>query len=206
MTANAPLIPATPSARPNGGRVGGPSAGPHLVGEPGHRLGEGAERSPLGVRSELPEAADAQHDEVGVDLEQLVGSDVPAFHDAGPEVLDEHVGVFDEAAQDLLALGLGEVECDGPLVAGDHLRPQAVAVLVVAVGAGRVAVGVLDLDDVGAVVAEQHGGDRGGVDGAKVEDPDAGQGSGHGAAPCAEPPSADASGWVGGTLSTNSVV
>jgi hypothetical protein len=42
-------------------------------------------------------------------------------------------------------------------------------------GAGRVAARVFDLDDVGAPVAEQHGGDRRGVNGAKVEHPQTGQ-------------------------------
>src|SRR6202011_5287044 len=64
---------------------------------------------------------------------------------------------------------------DGPLVAGDDLPPQTVAVLGVAMGSSRIALWVLDLDHLGAVVAEQHGGDRGGVHGPQVQDPDAGQ-------------------------------
>ena len=49
------------------------------------------------------------------------------------------------------------------------------AVLARAVRAGGVAARVLDLEDVGAVVAEQHGADGGGVDGPQVEDADAGE-------------------------------
>ena len=47
------------------------------------------------------------------------------------------------------------------------------AVLAGAVGAGRVAARVLDLEHVGAVVAEQHRGDRRGVNRSQVQDADA---------------------------------
>ena len=144
-----------------------------LVREAAHRLGQRPERAPLRVRAGLAEAGHAQHDEPGVELVQPVGPEPPALHHAGPEVLDQHVGVRDEALEQLAALGPAEVERDGALVARDDLPPQAVAVLAVAVGARGVAARVLDLDHVGAVVAEQHRGDRRGVDRAQVEHADA---------------------------------
>jgi hypothetical protein len=53
-----------------------------------------------------------------------------------------------------------EVERDAALVAAGDLEPQAVAVLRLAHLAQRVAVRVLDLDDIGAEVGEHHGGQR----------------------------------------------
>ena len=149
-----------------------------LVGQAGHRLGEGAEGAAFGVRPGLAESGDPQHHQGRVDLLQIVGPEAPFLQHPGPEVLDHHVGLGDQPAQDVLALGLAEVQGDGPLVPGDHLPPQAVPVLGQAVGAGRVAPGVLDLDDVGAPVAEQHRGDRRGVDRAQVQDPQPGQRAG----------------------------
>jgi hypothetical protein len=142
------------------------------VGEPAHRFHEGAERAPLRVRPFLAEPGDPQHHQPRVDVEQRVGPETPLLHDARPEVLDDHVRVGDELAQQLLPLRAAEVQGDRALVAGDHLPPQAVALAVPAVRAGRVAVRVLDLEHVGAHVAQQHRSDRCGVDRADVEDLD----------------------------------
>jgi hypothetical protein len=42
---------------------------------------------------------------------------------AGAEVLDQHVGVARHPAQEVLSLGLAEVQRHGALVAGDDLPP-----------------------------------------------------------------------------------
>ena len=148
---------------------------PGLVGQPGHRLGQGAEGAALGVRPGLAEPGDPQHHQGWVDLLQIRRAESPFLQHSGAEVLDHHVGLGDQAAQDVLTLGFAEVQGDGPLVAGDDLPPQAVAVLGQAVGAGGIAAGMLDLDDVGAPVAEQHRGDRSGVDGSQVQHPQPGE-------------------------------
>jgi hypothetical protein len=62
-----------------------------------------------------------------------------------------------------------QIEHDGPLVAAGHLPPQAVAVLGGTHLAQRIAIRVLDLDDVGAEVPQHHrrqraGKHRGAVD------------------------------------------
>ena len=169
--------PGHPVGQPEGRQRGRPVLLAGLVGEAAHGLGQRAERAALGVGAELAEAGHAQHHQPGVDLEQLPRPDTPALHHPWPEVLDDHIRGLGQAPQDLLSAGLAEVQRHRPLVAGDDLPPQAVPVLVVAVGAGGVAAGVLDLDHVGAVVAQQHGGDRGGVHRAQVQHPDAGQGT-----------------------------
>ena len=66
MMAYAVASAAMPSARPNGGRVGGPSGWPVMCGEAAHGLGEGAEAGAVRVRAELPEAGDAgEHEAAG---------------------------------------------------------------------------------------------------------------------------------------------
>jgi hypothetical protein len=75
-----------------------------LVGEPAHRLHQRAERAALLVRPVLAEAGDAQHHQPRVALQQDVRAEPPLLQHAGAEVLDEHVGVGGELAQQLLAL------------------------------------------------------------------------------------------------------
>jgi hypothetical protein len=70
------------------------------------------------------------------------------------------------------------IQRDGALVPGDDLPPQAVSVLRQTVRPGRITPGMLDLDDIGSPVAQQHGGDRGRVYRPKVEDPQARQRAG----------------------------
>ncbi len=176
MTACAVASAAMPSARPNGGRVGGPSGQPGDRGEPAHRLGERAEAGARAVGPELAEPGDARDDQPRVGLVQPLGRQAPALEGAGPEVLDEHVGLGDQAQQQLGA-GLGvEVQGDRPLVAPEARPPQGDAVLRRPVGARGIGLArVLDLDDVGAVVAEDRGGQGAGEQGGDVDDPDPGQ-------------------------------
>ena len=133
---------------------------PRDRGEPAHRLGKGAESRTTGVRADLAEPGDAGQDETRVVRRELRVAQAPALERAGAEVLDDDVGVGDETAEHVLALGRAEVERDPALVSVDDLGPEADAVLTRPMGAHRVAPGVFDLDDVGAEVA-QHGGRQG---------------------------------------------
>ena len=148
-----------------------------LVSEAAHRLGQRPERAPLRIRPRLAEPSDAQHDEIRVDLEQALGPEAPLLHDAGAKVLDQHVRVFDEPLHDLPALGPAENQRRGALVARDDLPPQPVTVLAGPVRPRRIAARVLDLEHVGTVVPQQHGGDRRRVDGAQVQDADTAEGA-----------------------------
>jgi hypothetical protein len=148
-----------------------------LVREPAHRLHQRAERAPLRVGTGLSEAGHPKHHQPGVDGEEVVGAEAPLLHHTGPEVLHQHVGVGGQLSQQLLPFGLAEVQRHRPLVPRDDLPPQPVALAVPAVSASRVTPGVLDLYHVGAVVAEQHRGDRCRVHRADVEHTNAGQGA-----------------------------
>ena len=104
--------------------------------EAAHRLGEGAEAGPGRVGAGLAEAGHAGDDEPRVGGVQGGRSEVPAFEGAGPEVLDEDVGVGREPQQERRLLRAAEVDGDGALVATQRLPPQADAVLGGAVAAG----------------------------------------------------------------------
>ena len=68
----------------------------------GERLGQRPEAGLVAQRPVLAPAGDAHHDQAGVLGRQLLVAEVPALERAGPEVLDQDVGVTDEALQDLL--------------------------------------------------------------------------------------------------------
>jgi hypothetical protein len=144
-----------------------------LVREAGHRLGERPECPPGGVGPELAEAGHAEHHQRRVDLAQAVRAQAPLLHYAWAEVLDQNVGVSGQLLQQLAAGRVRQVERYCALVAREHLPPQAVPVLAVAVGAGRVPARVLDLEDISPVVAQQHRRDRRGIDRGDVQYADA---------------------------------
>ena len=94
----------------------------------------------------------------------VLGAEAPLLHRAGAEVLEHDVGARGQLGGDPLALGLAQVERDAALVAGEDRPPQAVVVVAQAAPvAHRVAdARRLDLDHVGAEVAEQRAGERAG--------------------------------------------
>ena len=104
------------------------------------------------IRSGLAEAGDAYDDQIGIGFVQNVGREPHLFQRAGPVVLDQHVGLGDETQQRVLRRRVAQVEHDGALVAAVGLPVQRLAV--VAPLAQRIALRRLDLDDVGAEIAE----------------------------------------------------
>jgi hypothetical protein len=142
------------------------------MGETAHRFGQRPERAPAGVRAGLAKAGDPQHDQTRVERVEPLRAQPPPLQHTGPEVLDEHLGIACKGTEDLLALGGTEVERHASVVAGDDLPPQAVTILVRSVRSRRITPRVLHLDDVGAEIAEQHGGDRRGIHRADIEDTD----------------------------------
>ena len=87
----------------------------------------------------------------------VVVAEAEAIDDARTEALQEHVGALDQPPQDGAAVGLLQVQRDGALA---EVRRQRVGALI-AVDDAEVArpvadAGRLDLDDVGAVLREQH--------------------------------------------------
>ena len=129
-------------------------------------------------------------DKAGVEGAEGVVVAAEALNHAGAEALDEHVGVFAEAAQDVLSFGHLEVEGDAALVAVERGEGGAAALLALVrlVGAAHAgtadasAARLLDADDVRSEVAQHHGAEATGGHAREVDDADVGelQGSGDG--------------------------
>ena len=131
---------------------------------------------PSGIGAGLAKAVQAGIDQPRVDREQIVGAELEASHRRRPHIVHEHVGVRRQPEQGGAATGLLQVEHDRALV--------AVALQVHRAHLGMahrccephdVAVGAFDLDDVGAVVAEDHGRVGTHHHAGEIDDPDAGE-------------------------------
>ena len=186
MTAPWPGPPGVPLVEGGRGGVGGEDPGqvvrdghpdPHgravrvagQVHETAEADADPVEAGPRRVGAVLAEAADAHGDQpVG----QGVGGDVPLLERPRAEVLDQDVGGLGQAAEQGLAVGLAQVE--GHALAAPALDgpEQRVAVVERADLAHEVArPGLLDLDDLGPLLAQQAGAERGRDPGPEVEDP-----------------------------------
>ena len=115
----------------------------------------------------LTPAGHAAEDEPLVARQADIGAEPEAFHDAGPEALEERVGALDQLKRDLDAVGMLEVECDRASAAGEQIAGRLRRHLV-----GRVG-GAIDADDVGAHVGEDHAAERSRPDTLKFNDPNA---------------------------------
>jgi hypothetical protein len=139
--------------------------------EAGDALGHDVEPGPVAVRPGLAEAADGAVQQVLADLlERLVPDPQPRGH-AGPEVLDDEVGALGELDEQLApAVGL-EVQRDAPLAAVRHRERVALTVDLRCHPAGVVTrARLLDLDDVGPELGQDHRAVRTGQEARQVED------------------------------------
>ena len=146
------------------------------VQQPPERDAQTVQAGPRGVGPALSEHADAHVDEL---VGQVGGTEAPAFHGAGPEVLAQHVGRRHQPLEEILPLRLPQVAGDappsppfdrprqrvpGPVVDG-HERPHAAHEVALA--------GQFDLDHVGSELAQQPRAERRGDPRADVDHPDA---------------------------------
>jgi hypothetical protein len=121
----------------------------------------------------LSVGGDRAVDDRRLERADVVVTETQAVHHAGPVVLDDDIGGLDERAGLLDIAGILQIERDRALVAIERGE-----VLAVAVGDGRpraqriAALRMLDLDDIGAHVRQQHAAIRPGGDVAKLDDPD----------------------------------
>ena len=118
------------------------------------------------------EALDRGHDHARVELVDVLPGEPHAVERAGREVLHQHVAVLDQALEDFLALGMLGVDGDRALVAVEHGEIEAVGALHVAQLAARdvADAGPLDLDAVGAHVAQELRAGRARLHVGEVED------------------------------------
>ncbi len=169
-----------------GGRQGGHTVGQHerrqgrwpvglagQVGEAAHGLGQGAEAGAVALRSAPAVPAHVEHHQLRMALVHRLVVDPPAGHGARPVVDDQHVAHLEQPVEEVLPVGLTEIEGHAALVAAHALPHQADLALAVAPGAQGVAdPGLLDLDDVGAELAHGRGHQRTGGQGGRVHHPD----------------------------------
>ncbi len=138
-----------------------------------HGLHDDVQRRPLTVRSCLSEAGCASEDDAWIARGESLVADAELVERAGREVLHHDVDLLREAQEQVPPFVGLQVDGDGALPAVDAEEVRAPVVLVWARGAGDVAVGrPLDLDHVGAEVAQHHGGVGPGEHPREVEDLD----------------------------------
>ena len=144
-------------------------------GEAAHRLGERAEPGARGVGAGLSEAGEPDDDQarvLGHAARRGRSPSAPGCR-GGSSPPPRRRCAARRRKTSAPSAGL-EVEGDGPLVAADLLPPQRHAVLAPAVATHVVAAArVLDLDHIGAEVAEDLAAQGAGEDGRDVEDPQA---------------------------------
>ena len=121
--------------------------------ESAHPLGDLIEAGAVDIGSILSEAGNAGQDDLRVDLGELGIVDTEPLLDVGTEVLDDHIGPLDQFAEDGQAFRILQVQGQAALVALQVLKVRRVA------GRPESAVGLhafgrLDLDDVGAPIAQ----------------------------------------------------
>ena len=148
-------------------------------GEAREGLDDGIVGGLVGVGALLAEAVDGHVDDVGRDFADGGLVEAEPLDHAGAEVLHEHVGAGGEPPDDVGALRSLEVDGERALVAVEVEERGGEAVAAVAVGARVVArARLLDLDDVGALVGQDHGGPGARQHRGEVDDADAGERAG----------------------------
>ena len=146
--------------------------------QPAHALDDLVKPRALGVRPVLAKARDAGQHQARVDFGERLVVQAQLGLDIGAPVFNQHVGVFDQAHQDLVGARLFEVQRHGPLVAVDVLKIPAFAV-----GGKHGLVGVhtrrrLDAHHIGAKVGEHAHTVGAGAHAREVQDTKTGQGRG----------------------------
>ena len=126
------------------------------VAQAAHGLADRAKAGQVAVGPCLAVARNAQHHQAGVELVQLLGRHAPAFERAGAEVFHQHIGLGNQLAGYCLPFGLAQVQRHRALVARLHLPPDGGAFLDQAPVAQRVAsLRRLNLDHIGAKLAQR---------------------------------------------------
>jgi hypothetical protein len=150
------------------------------------RLGHHVVGRPVGVGAfagaPVAEAADGGVDQLGEAFVQGLVAQAEAIHDTAAIVLDHRIGVLAQADHQRAPLRLLEIYGDRFLVAVDRgevaaERAQLVVVVIGPDDARVVAVDRLDLDDLRALVGQQHGAERPGQHLRKIDDADSVEGA-----------------------------
>ncbi len=137
------------------GRSPGLAGDRHQAGE---SLRDQIEATAVGERSVAPVAGHRAVDEARIHLRQHVVAETELLQRSAAIVLRQHIGLLDEAQQDLRALRMLQVDRDAALVAVEHQERRRDPVYPRLAVASRVVAArdLLHLHDVGAHVREHH--------------------------------------------------
>ncbi|MNI28339.1 hypothetical protein D3C73_821120 [compost metagenome] len=141
-----------------------------------HGLADAAEAGARGIGAGLAVTRHPHHDQARIGRHQVGGGQVPLLERARTEVLDQDVGLGDQLARRLLALGRAQVDGDREFVARDDPPPGRNLALA-PVAHGIADAGRLQLDHFGAHVAQQLAAEGAGDELAHLHDLDAVQGA-----------------------------
>ena len=128
----------------------------------------------VAIEALLPVAGALRIDEARIDLVHRLDAEAEPLHDAGREILHQHVGALDHLDQQVAPLRVLQVERDRALVGVEHRERQRRAADH-ATPAQVLAALRLDLDDVGAGLRHQEGRIGSVVDLREIDDVDAGE-------------------------------
>ena len=138
-----------------------------------HRLDDDVVGGSGGVGTGLAEPRDRGIDEPRVDLLQRIGAEAELRHDAGAEVLHQHIRARRKRAGDFQIIRRLQVQHDRSLASVDVLKERAFAVAERPNMAVLVAARRLDLDHVGAEIGHQGRRVGAGEDTCEIEHHDA---------------------------------
>ena len=138
------------------GSAGRPSSPSVMLKTPRQRLDGEIVRGPVAVRPRVAERVHGAVDDARVALAHGRVADAEPLADTGPKRLDEHVGRRGEREQPLDVARVFQVEHDAFLAAVQVAEVDGRRAVGGADAPRRVAVGRLDLDDLGAVIGERQ--------------------------------------------------
>ena len=153
------------------------------IGDAAHRLDGDVHGGEVAIGAVEAEARAAAIDQARVQLAQHLVAQSQPVHDAGGEILDQHVGLLDQRQEQLPAARLLEVEDDRLLVGVQH--DQRIGLDLALAAAHHVALRRLDLEHPRAHEGELQAAIGAVVDLAEIEDehPVEGAADGHGVSP-----------------------
>ncbi len=152
------------------------------IGEARQTLDDRIINALLRIGAVVAGAANRDVDEARIERPHGALAETDPLHHPRTEVLHENIGAGDQPAQDLRALRLLEIEGDRPLAAvgrNEQGRELAGRVDRLAATPRDVSAERLNLDDVGALVRQEHGGEWAGHHAREVDHLNAGQRTRH---------------------------
>ncbi len=142
---------------------------------PADGLGNHVEGEEALVRAARPESLDLGVDDAWVDAADLVVAESQPLDHAWPEVLDEHIGLLDELAEQLASARVLQVAGDAALVGVQQQEVEGIDTWAFARGGSTLVapLRLLDFDDFGSQPGQRFGTRGPGFELSQIDDSDA---------------------------------